>query len=435
MLPTPIAEPDDPFPVRLDAVAGQIVQASEIWHLTDARNKALIIKRAADVLHRKNISTLAAALVADAERALVLNIPPASLSEAGAAGGRGEALLSVSGLGNISTRTISHMRSAHAGLPDDEYAIIRQRSIDDDIPLTRKQLTAAATAARLRTNTPDSTRLGAIPWVGGKNVTARQGTGQWVSSLLPFDPLGLYAEPYGGMAGVLLNRPPARIEVLNDVNDRIVNWWAVLRRWPDDLQRELERTPYSETEYNQCLANLDNGPPLERARAFTVVVVQGVIKSDTDKTHWVVRLDTHRQNLDWPLPRHIHALANRMAQVQITCRPATTLLDRLAGLPHAIIYCDPPYPQDSTDGNLYRHNDLDVAALTASLQRQTGRVALSGNAGDFDLPGWATFTRETHRSTLVDGAQRIKPRIECLWTNYDPETWNLLASPTLRSVA
>src|SRR6516165_1827550 len=58
-----------------------------------------------------------------------------------------------------------------------------------------------------------------------------------------------YVEPFGGAATVLLNKPPAVVEVYNDLDQRITRLFRVLRDHGAELQRRLTLTPYSEIEF------------------------------------------------------------------------------------------------------------------------------------------------------------------------------------------
>ena len=59
-----------------------------------------------------------------------------------------------------------------------------------------------------------------------------------------------YVEPFGGAASVLLNKPPAAVEVYNDLDQRITQLFRVLRDNGKELQRRL--TPYSEVEFGNA---------------------------------------------------------------------------------------------------------------------------------------------------------------------------------------
>ena len=419
------------FEGRLAYIAKLIGEATDEAGLRAAHDAARMVERAAAILRHRDIQTRSAALVMDAERAMAKTTPAQTPAEAGKNGGRGNKRVNddANPFPPLPAYTLARFRSAHSGLPDEQYQQIREASIQSETPLTRDTLIAAARKARLADADPDATRLGAMGWEGGKSVAGTRGVGQWVMSLLPYDNsrTGLYIEPFAGMCSVLLNRPRTNREFTNDINRRIQNFWACLRRWPDEFARQIELTPYSEAEFQDSLASLDVGPPLERARKFVVVVGQGIIHSDRPVNHWAVLAKNPQQV--WPMPRRIHNLAERMRGVHLACRPAEHFIERFEKCPLAVMYLDPPYPQVSRI--LYKDSAIDQERIAASLNRQQGRCLVSGNPGDWDeylqSPGWTTLSKKAYRSTTTvtpEGlvTQDIKEREEIAWVNYDPET-------------
>ena len=123
-----------------------------------------------------------------------------------------------------------------------------------------------------------SKTLTGLPYYGGK----QKGKAEWIGSLLPWKQDTTYVEPFCGMAGVLLARAPVNLEILNDRNDRIINWWRAVRDEPEEFAYLIENTPYSRAEYDRAWENLDNEEltALQRALAFHIVVEQGLSKGD-----------------------------------------------------------------------------------------------------------------------------------------------------------
>ena len=62
-----------------------------------------------------------------------------------------------------------------------------------------------------------------FPWFGGKGSVKIKRT---ILDALP--PHKFYLEPFGGGASILLSKPPAEVEVYNDVNRGIVNFFRVI---------------------------------------------------------------------------------------------------------------------------------------------------------------------------------------------------------------
>src|SRR6516162_2823988 len=87
-----------------------------------------------------------------------------------------------------------------------------------------------------------------------------------------------YVEPYAGGLSVLLAKNPEGIsEVVNDLNGRLTNFWRQLQG-PNFVQflRVLQCTPFSETEWQDAGAKLDDPNPLTAALAFFVRVRQSL---------------------------------------------------------------------------------------------------------------------------------------------------------------
>ena len=65
-------------------------------------------------------------------------------------------------------------------------------------------------------------------WYGGKKY--------FLKYLYPFPKHNIYVELFGGSGVVLLNKPQSPIEVYNDINNRLVNFFRVLQNQCEELQ-------------------------------------------------------------------------------------------------------------------------------------------------------------------------------------------------------
>ena len=79
-----------------------------------------------------------------------------------------------------------------------------------------------------------------VRWLGGKWSFAPK-----ILNLISDIPHGVYVEPFGGSASVLLQKAPVRVEVYNDLDSNLVNLFRMIREKPEDLIRALQLTPYS----------------------------------------------------------------------------------------------------------------------------------------------------------------------------------------------
>ena len=114
----------------------------------------------------------------------------------------------------------------------------------------------------------------ALGWIGGKSFYGTHRTGRWINSLLPPpEATYTYVEPYAGMLGLLLQRRPAKREIVSDLDADLINWWTVVRDRPEELAELLEWTPgWSSDLFAEACHNLDHPDPVKRAYYFTLAL-------------------------------------------------------------------------------------------------------------------------------------------------------------------
>lgn len=251
-----------------------------------------------------------------------------------------------------------------------------------------------------------------------------------LSYLLPLLPESdHYCEPFCGSAAVLLNRKPSPIETMNDLNGEIVNFFSMLRQYPERLVDALLCTPYSRQEFEQAWQ--ESPDAIERARRFYIRTQSDVAKAGHRKDKsWSV-------NVKYSIGQHSYAVKNfaikipgllevaeRLRMVQVENRPAMHVIQKY-DTPGTLFYCDPPYiPDTRTSANDYRFEMSmdDHIELAKVLNAAKGMVALSGydcDAMAVLYNGWNKIKFKPRKVPMSRGAGLV--RQECLWLNYDPE--------------
>src|SRR5881227_1544734 len=89
-------------------------------------------------------------------------------------------------------------------------------------------------------------------------------------------PHNAWVEPFCGSAAMTLAKKPAPIEVINDINDEIVNFYKQLRDHGDELRKRIRLTPYARAELNLARAEGPRISKIERARRFFVAAMMAV---------------------------------------------------------------------------------------------------------------------------------------------------------------
>lgn len=228
-----------------------------------------------------------------------------------------------------------------------------------------------------------------------------------------------YLEPFFGSGTVLLNKPMASHEVVNDLDNNVVNFFRVMRDDGKRLAALVEMTPWARAEYELCKSELSDDP-LEQARRFVVQCWQGHGSSAGGRGAGWKNGGKHGANQmvadTWAhVPNRLRDAITRLRGVEIECRPALEVIDRYA-TQDTLIYADPPYPRSTRNGRLYTEDnmaDSDHLALLEALDAHMGPVVLSGYACDLYDERLARWARRTRPAMDAKG----QPKTEVLWLN------------------
>ncbi len=274
-------------------------------------------------------------------------------------------------------------------------------------------------------------------WMGGKGRLTRH--------ILPLLPPacqdGVYVEPFCGGASLFFARNPSGVDVLNDLNGELINFFQQLRDDGPALREVLQNTPYARTSFVSSRdADLETLTPLDRAARFFLVSRSDFMASGVGgsrKPSWAYTRsggNRARQMLD-TVDHQLLLLRDRLRGAYLECDTAEAVMERFDS-PQTVFYCDPPYHPDTRLSGGYAH-EMGADAhkdLLVCLNGLQGMVALSGYAhDDYSVlldAGWRQHTFSLHcatghtreriaetRSTRSTGSTIDTQRTECLWVN------------------
>ena len=263
-----------------------------------------------------------------------------------------------------------------------------------------------------------------LPWYGGKFYYAEQ-------IINHFCDHRVFIEPFGGAGNIILNKLPSEVEIFNDLDGRLVNFFRVLRdkQQFEELIRLCQLTPYSRGEFRDVVLSEEPITPVESAWWFFVRCRQsmgGLGMSHLTEASWAISLRT-RRGMAEPVSKYLSAIdglqeiAERFRSVVIEQIEAKQLI-RKHDRDDVFFYCDPPYVPETRHGAQaktygYEMSYEDHVELLELLKDSKARVALSGYACelyDDALPSWrrATFEGKSH---IANSGQS---RTEILWMNW-----------------
>lgn len=263
-----------------------------------------------------------------------------------------------------------------------------------------------------------------VPYHGGKG----RRLADWIVDLIP--PHRVYVEPFAGSAAVLLAKPVATHEILNDLDSNAVTFYRVLRERPEDLELACRLTPYARDEF--LLADLDETEidDLERARRWWIRTSQSFNHTAGGKTGFATSINRGSNSARTVLNRieRFAPAVERLEHVVLENRDAVDVITQYSAH-DAVIYADPPYlvstrtAMAKRPGGDYRHEFSSIEdheRLAAALHTTPATVLLSG----YDSPlydelygDWfKTGRRVLKRSSNGRSASQVHAT-ELIWSN------------------
>jgi len=248
-----------------------------------------------------------------------------------------------------------------------------------------------------------------LKWPGSKATMAA-----WVVSFYPAHVH--YLEPYAGTLAPFFEKKKAPHEVVNDLDERLVNCYRMVRERGAELAALVENTPYARAEYYLSYEIADE--PLEDARRFLIRSWMAHGFKPSYRTGWRNNGVKSLQPITtlWnDVPTRIRTTMARLKDAEIECTPALALIERYNSA-DTLIYADPPYVLSTRKGRkLYRHEmtDADHLTLLDTLDAHTGPAILSGyhcELYDSRLTKWHVRERTVQ-------AEKGNTRTEVLWLN------------------
>jgi len=173
-----------------------------------------------------------------------------------------------------------------------------------------------------------------IPWIGGKRRLADR--------LIPqFPPHTCYVEVFAGGAALYFMRPPAQVEVINDINGELVNLYRVVKNHLEEFVRQFKYALSSRDVFKW----LQDTPPhtltdIQRAARFFYLQQQafgGKVEGQT----WGTATTAPAINL-LRIEENLSAAHLRLAQAYIENLDWAACIERY-DRPHTFFYLDPPY--------------------------------------------------------------------------------------------
>ncbi|MDX3916978.1 MAG: DNA adenine methylase [Pseudosphingobacterium sp.] len=255
-----------------------------------------------------------------------------------------------------------------------------------------------------------------ITYYGGKQTLAPK-----ILSLIPKHVL--YCEPFIGGGAVFFGKRPSEVEVINDTNRELINFYRVVKEDFVSLEKEIRITLHSRDLYRKATV-INSNPDMfsEIKRAWAIWVLSSQSFSARLDGSWGYDLSSGHMpsSLTNKKRRFTEKLAIRLQNCQIECADALYIIQS-RDTPNSFFYCDPPY-FNSDMGHYDGYSEQDYENLLRLLSAIKGKFLLSSYPSQLldrytQENGWERWSVDLLVSVNAkEGNQKTKT--EVLTANY-----------------
>lgn len=256
-------------------------------------------------------------------------------------------------------------------------------------------------------------------------ITYYGGKQQMCSKIIPLIPEHrLYCEPFAGGAAVYFAKKPSELEVLNDTNRELINFYKVVKNNFVELEKEVTITLNSRDLYRKASTiynNSDMFSGVKRAWALWVLSSQSFGAQldnswgyDKGKNRTAKKVNNAREAFTTDL-------AVRLQDTCIECADACYII-RSRDCEDAFFYCDPPY-YNACMGHYDGYSLADYTELLDTLSKCKGKFLLSSYPSEILTEytkkyGWHTKVFDMRISVNAKSGIKNQRKSEVVTANY-----------------
>lgn len=258
-----------------------------------------------------------------------------------------------------------------------------------------------------------------LTYYGGKQTLA-----PIIETLIPEHVL--YGEPFFGGGAVFFLKSKSKVEVINDTNSELMNFYRVAKTRFGELDELVQQSLISRELYRQAIIiyyNPDLFDEVKRAWAVWVLCAMGFAAKMDGAFGYDKRDGSQTKRLAFKKEMFTEQLMRRLENVQIESADALYVIQS-RDHEEAFFYCDPPYI-GSDMGHYKGYTEEDFRGLLEMLAAIKGKFLLSSYPSDMlnefiKRNGWYTLKKELIVTVNIK-SRNEKKKIEILTANYPIE--------------
>lgn len=259
-----------------------------------------------------------------------------------------------------------------------------------------------------------------LTYYGGKQRLAST-----IIALLPKHTL--FCEPFFGGGAVFFNKAPSEIEVINDTNRELINFYEVVKNDFIKLEYRIRTTLHSRMLHMEA-ETIFRHPTLfgktQRAWALWTLASQSYASKLNGSWGYDKKENRSAKVLYEKRLAFIERYAQRLEKIQIECVDALQVI-KARDTKQSFFYCDPPY-FNAHQGHYKGYTEQDFEALLQVLSKIKGKFLLSSYPSKLLSAytkghNWHTKKLNVSLSLSSNAKVKTKRKIEILTANYPLE--------------
>jgi len=215
-----------------------------------------------------------------------------------------------------------------------------------------------------------------ISWLGGKSRS--------VNKILPLIPDHFtYVEPFAGALWILFAKEKSKLEIINDIDGDLMNFWEVIKNAPDQFIESFNYCLISRKtfeEYRKKYMAKDYYDCIERAHIFYYILKSCFGARMTHPDFGIIKQGTSNLNFDI-IERDIKAAHERLKKVVIESRDFQRVI-KVYDYEKCFMFLDPPYYETARYA-VGKFKDDDYINLAELCKNLKGKFLLTINNHDF----------------------------------------------------
>jgi DNA adenine methylase len=259
-----------------------------------------------------------------------------------------------------------------------------------------------------------------LSYYGGKQLLAKTILGL-------FPPHQVYCEPFLGGAAVFFAKEPSKVEIVNDTNGELINFYEVLKRDYTALEKEVDISLHSRKLHKHAQGVYENPELFDRIKRAWAVwmlanssygnILDGGFCYDKTTGGTTKKLANKRLNFTGEY-------AIRLQNTQIESGDALKII-RSRDSAEAFFYCDPPYV-GADQGHYVGYTQEDFVGLLGLLETVKGKFLLSSFRNKalteaIERNGWHSFEIKMY-CPMTNKLGKTRKKIEVFTANYPIKT-------------